>query len=183
MKFIRYGGLSPVDYKNPEQTTRVVLSQGEYYNPPVRKGIYAFIAPYEDSFLWVWKIKDKSEYELPENMPIEECIKHWDAMDAAHKRTISKYRRQLKRVFQYDGLIWTHLPSEGVPNVRSWYRVHTSKLQELLRKCKHGDRTTLVKDAIRRDFPKDPYLRGLNGAMSIDHLEVFIEKRFLARIR
>lgn len=177
MKFIRYGGLSPVDYKNPEQT------KGEYHNPPVRKGLYAFIAPYEDSFLWVWKIKDKSEYELPENMPIEECKKHWDAMDAAHKRTISKYRRQLKRVFQYDGLIWTHLECESVPNVRSWYRVHTSHLQELLRKCKHSDRISLARHSNYKNYPKDPYKRGLNGFMSIDHLEVFIEKKFLARIR
>ena len=151
MKFVRYGGLSAVKYD--------AKISNEFHIPPEKKGIFAFIHPYIETFLWAWKVKDKD---------------------------YGKYIRQNKKSFNYKGMIWTHLEKEGAVKKGSWYLVHTKELEELLRKEKHLCLTSIRNDERMKklvDNPKDPFVFGLGGRFSMDHLEVFIGHKEVCKIK
>jgi len=160
MEFIRFGGLSKVNYK------KALKSKRTFHTPPIKKGIYAFIFPYIESFLWVWKVAD------------DIMIKYDEDRGAFHK----EYRR-LRKKFKYTGYIWTHFNTIahkyglGRRFKGSWVETHTDDLEFLLKKCKHEDAKYLYTELYTHNVPIiNPYKQGLGGSMSRDHLEVFIEK-------
>lgn len=161
MEFVRFGGLSPVKYREG--------AFPEFHNPPVKRGIYAFIWPYIENFLWVWKIKRR------ENETEEE----WS-------RRKKLYHINNRRRFTYNGMIWCHFVDEAkaAKTKGSWVKVHTDELKDLLRKVRHNDikhchelgtEYNLDVDMVP---PLNPYKKGLNKFIccSRDHLEVFIER-------
>ena len=151
--FVRFGGLSKVKYKKGWHGT----SDKSFHTPPVKKGIFAFIWPYIEDFLWVWKIKSKTEEE--------------------YKKLYKQAQKERKK-FNYRGMVWCHFVDQAKSGriKGSWVEVHTDELGELLKKVKHFDRKELMKLAPKGTPAIDPYKRGLGGFMSMDHLEVFIEK-------
>ena len=148
LEFVRFGGLSPVNHKKFYKTD-------SYHSPPRRKGIYAFIFPYIEDFLWCWKL---------------------DGDDYIKDR--KKYHRTNRRKFKYSGDIWTHGVEEakklncGLDFSKAWVKIHTDNLNNVLTLMKQTDRIQL-KD---KETIHDPYKRGLGGWISKDHLEVFIER-------
>lgn len=147
IKFVRYGGLSPVNHKK-------IYKEDHFHSPPKKKGIYAFIFPYIEHFLWVWKTDD-------------------------HK----KYSKRNRREFEYTGEIWTHFVNEAtiigciLEIKKDWVKIHTDDLGKCLDLVKKSDRRQLNKDDGLVELPRkinDPY-KGLMS-MSKDHLEVFIER-------
>lgn len=152
IKFVRFGGLSPVNHKK-------FYKQDTYHSPPCKKGIYAFIYPYIEPFLFAWKIKD-----------------------CTNSKSFSDYYRREKRIFDYTGYIWTHWINEArkegcIKDIKKeWCKIHTDNLSNLLKKVKHCDIKQLRNGYTFESNIHDPYKRGLGGNMSMDHLEVFIER-------
>lgn len=176
-KFIRFGALNGTRY--PKKAPGTFAFSGDFHKPPARKGIFAFIYPYSDSFLWAWKFKTiEGETE-------EEHQKRWN-----------KFYREQKHIFEYDGPIWTHLKSPAAITNGSWYLIDTDMLDAALKKNKHETIGWLISSeeeyisSENRDewlskmlTIKDPYRRGLGGCVAVDSLEVFIEKKYLGRIK
>jgi len=168
MRLLRFGGLSPVSYK--EAIKERIDDEGNptFHCPPRRKGIFAFPWPHMSLFFVCWHEKGNQE------------VLHNGCRD-----------------FWYTGLLWTHLtsPKEDTTNIEwvgSWRQVTTSRFIKLLRDNKHFLNTTIVKTWFRCPlrvgdrFPTDPYKRGRAGfgyPYDVDDLEVFIEKKYLGRIR
>jgi hypothetical protein len=153
LTFVRFGGLSKVNQK-------MFYKDDTFHAPPAKKGIYAFIWPYIDNFLWGWKIPD-----VP-----DETEEQWRKRKKAY---IKKHRKK----FKYRGMIWTHFVDATIEGRRkgSWVEIHTDELEKLLKKVKHIDAKRLM--SFRPgDIVTDPYKKGQGGYMSRDHLEVFIEK-------
>ncbi len=149
MEFVRFGDLTPVDYKklDPDKF-------GPFHSPPARKGIFAFIYPYIDQYLYAWKYDHDKFKELS---------------------------RKDRKKFTHNGMIWCHFVDFAMHGrvVGPWVEVHTDDLGELLKKQAHSDAKSLMK--MHKSWGDNrvvinPYKRGLNGFMSRDHLEVFIEK-------
>ena len=164
MYFVRYGGLSRVNHK------KFFKKEEGFHIPPAKKGIYAFIWPYVDPFLWAWKVNTKG-------MVSEEAI----------NKQIQKAGRLWRRKFHYNGLLWTHFQDvvKGGRRWGSWVEVHTDDLPEILKKQKHFDRKELQKlyCSLKMETGtgiRDPYKIGSidNGCFSLsrEHLEVFIER-------
>ncbi len=143
LEFVRYGGLSPVNHKKFYKTDT-------FHSPPVKKGIYAFIFPYIEDFLWAWKTSSDRK----------------------------KYSIRNRKKFKYNGLVWIHLIGEatklncGLEYKKTWVKIHTDNLNECIELAKQKDRIALESDGPIHD----PYKRGLGGWMSRDHLECFIER-------
>jgi hypothetical protein len=164
MTFVRFGSLSKTKFKTVwKKKPNEPESGPSFHTPPVKKGIFAFIWPYIDDFLWVWKIKLKD-----------------DDTEEESKKIINTIRKRIGKKFTYSGMIWCHFTKATTGGRRkgSWVEVHTDELDSLLRKQKHFDRKELMGDKFMGTKKPiiDPYKRGLGGFMSIDHLEVFIEK-------
>ena len=160
MTFVRIGGLSKKNYNKIYGDDRFHA----FHRPPVKKGIFAFIWPYIEDFLWVWAIPTKE-----------------GDTEGEWKKRSNKIRRENMRKFEYSGELWCHFKeyAHGVTK-GAWVKVHTDELREILKKVKHEDMKSLMK-TFRSETGyaksiKDPYKRGLGGYMSRDHLEVFIEK-------
>lgn len=158
MKFIRFGGLSPVNHKK-------FYKIDSYHSPPCKRGVYAFIYPYVEDFLISWKISNHDE--------------SWRAR-------YNKFYRANKKIFEYKGNVWVHFIEEAVKlnmNIeikKDWVKVNTKDLKRLFSVVKHKRMVELQKDYITygintKDL-KDPYKRGLGGFFCKDELEVFIEK-------
>lgn len=145
IKFIRYGGLSSINHKK-------FYKMDTFHSPPAKKGIYAFIFPYIEDFLWLWKVKD----------------------DFSNFKLIKKERR----IFTYKGTLWVHWIEEaikqgyGIKYHKNWVKIHTNNFIKLFKTVKQSDRIFLKS----KYNISDPYKRGLGGYIAKDHLEVFIEK-------
>ena len=156
MKFLRVGGLSPVKYKVYDA----------YESPPERRGIFAFIHPYRDAFLWGWKLEDKTEAES------------------------KAYYHRNRRVFDFKGELWARLidPRVNQQIKGGWQRVHTETLARYVRMEKHDLLKALRAQSVKAgtghedSFSIDPYKVGLGGVYSVDWLEVFISGRDCSRI-
>ena len=165
IKLVRFGGLSAVDYK-------VIYGKESFHAPPTRYGIYAFVFPYIDSFLWAWKLpKTKEELEPNED-----------------RKRFNKFSRQLRREFEYDGLIWCHFieHAKGRKCSGSWIEVTVSEFKEMFRKVMCKDMQLIYNDVVGSPSIgdiKNAYKRGLGGFISTDHLEVFIDKKSLKGIK
>jgi len=120
LEFVRFGGLSLVNYKK-------LYKQDSFHSPPCKRGIYAFIFPYIEDFLWVWKVNSDGNY----------------------KKNINKYHRKNRRKFKYNGNIWCHFIDEAISegcNIeikKDWVKVHTDDLNKLLAMVKHSDRLSI----------------------------------------
>ena len=160
MKFIRFGGLSPVNHKKFYKTD-------SYHSPPCRKGIYAFIYPYVENFLISWKVNGVD-------------------VDANWKKRYDKFYRTNKKVFEHKGNIWVHFVEEAIKlNIdieikKEWVKVNTKDLKRLFSVVKHNRMAELKKDyilyGVGENFLKNPYKKGLGGFFCKDELEVFIER-------
>jgi len=154
IKFVRFGGLSPVNHKE-------FYKQDSFHSPPCKKGIYAFIFPYIEDFLWAWKVPGDGTT----------C-------------TYNKYHKENRKEFTYKGELWVHWINEarklglGLEYKKDWVKIHTSNLLELFKLIKQEDRVQLKEkyNIGAHENIHDPYKRGLGGFMSKDHLEVFIER-------
>jgi hypothetical protein len=157
MTFARVGGLSPVTYKLPKGA-----SPNFHFPPPRKKGIYAFIYPYMETFLWGWS-------------------------DENHR----DFKQHGYRLFSYKGFLWCHFVKEGlkyaIDSNENWVQIHTDDLQVILKKVIKNDIHFLQQDEWLRGplYYKidDPYKRGRGGFSSKDHLEVFIEGKDLGKIK
>jgi hypothetical protein len=174
--FVRFGGLSKRNQKKYGISTIV----DGFHKSPVNKGIYAFIHPYIEPFLFAWKHKMP---DMPDMKDTDKWTKEqWDEYYVKDKKSFDKFYRENKKVFKYEGLIWTHftdLPPKYIKRRKgSWVEVHTSDWDTIMSKQKHLDMKEISYDdymGSKGDI-KDPYKRGLGGFMGKDHLEVFIEK-------
>jgi hypothetical protein len=146
--FARFGGLSPVKYKK----------KGDgFHAPPCKKGIYAFVYPYIEIFLWSW---NETKY---------------NNVKAGKDRV---------RTFTYEGPIWCHFDIENHQTKGSWVLLQWDEYIKAFKKQIHKDVVFLNKDFYdKREQIKNPYKRGLGGCCSKDHLEVFIEGKNLGKIR
>jgi len=160
---VRFGGLSSVDQKKYGINKD---SPDSFHYPPENKGIYAFIWPYIEPFLFAWKIKYGGDSD------------NW-------KEKYNKFRRDEMRKFQYDGYLWTHFTDVSPKYIRrrkdNWAEIHSSDLEKVLRLSKHRDMIDVYKHfkenyGTKHKDIKDPYKVGLKGNHSKDHLEVFIKK-------
>ena len=145
IKFVRYGGLSSVNHKKFYKTDT-------FHSPPAKKGIYAFIFPYIEDFLWMWKTKD-------------------DLTDL-------KFIRKNRKTFTYNGTLWVHWIKEaikqgyGIEYSKEWVKIHSNNLIELFKIVQQNDRLYLKS----KHIIIDPYKNNIGGCISKDHLEIFIEK-------
>jgi hypothetical protein len=177
MKFARLGGLSPVKYHRVKADTE----RGYSYPPPRRKGLYAFIWPYLSPFFYMWKVSKILE---------RKGLESWNYEKDCSTQIGNKYFHIIGyRVFEYEGPIWTHL---AVPDEwpRAWTKVSTQELQVLLAKEKHNLNKELTSSYLKdfeyhisQSLSDDPFKRGRGGMYAKDHLEVFIEKGDLGKIR
>ena len=177
--FVRFGGLSKTNQKkhglNPYNTT-----DDGFHKAPVKKGIYAFIWPYIEDFLFAWKYNDKESLD-PESYDKLTSQEQEQEDKKANKRWKAWRSKNMKK-FTYEGWLWCHFTNISPKYIRRrknvWVEVHTSNWDQILRKQKHLDMKELANDTYTGmvlDI-KDPYKYGLRGMMSKDHLEVFIEK-------
>lgn len=163
MEFVRFGGLSKVDYKT-------ILNSDSFHSPPVRYGIYAFVFPYIEDFLWCWKLHDNKK------------LSELDSDTNEYNRIFKEHYHRLRRKFTYNGFLWTHCVSTAIklkisgPITKTWIKVHTDDFKRILQRVKHEDMSILMEGYKGKEQLKNPYKRGLGGFMSKDHLEVFIEK-------
>lgn len=158
LKFARVGGLSPVTYKLPKGK-----EPNFHFPPPRKKGIYAFVYPYMEPYLWAWS-----------------------------KDNVLDFKDKGYRVFQYEGYLWCHFFEEGLrfaidSKDDNWIKVHTDDFQTIFKESMKEDIKYLHKDGWVRG-PKyfkidDPYKRGRGGFSSKDHLEIFIEGKDLGKIK
>jgi hypothetical protein len=150
--FVRFGNLNVQKYDK--------YIDNEFHKPPVKYGVFAFIWPYIEPFLYTWKFPESNDSENAED----------------YNKRIKKWKRINYKKFEYSGYIWTHFTDFNIPGRRigSWIEIHTDDLNEIMKKQKHQDIKQLYKYGAKQII--DPYKKGLGGYMSRDHLEVFIEK-------
>jgi len=180
MKFIRVGGLSAVKYGK-----KGISGEGAtYHTPPKRKGIYAFIHPYADSFLWAWKVGNSKKIKAMEDDP-NVTQEEWEA----EMRKEFQKERKKQKTFTYEGPIWCHFTKEiQGPTKGSWVLTDTETLQKTVNKHRAKLSAKVIAEPLfsKELAPqgvKDPFKRGLGGHYGIDHLEVFIDDKNLGRIR
>lgn len=150
MLFCRVGGLSPVMHKNKKKL------QTEHFPPPTKKGIYAFIWPYIERFLFMWS-----------------------------ERNIKEYERNGARVFKYEGPLWCHFDEEAKAfrSKHTWVYTDTDYLPTILRKVCQGNRGFIMSHGTL--FVRDPYKQGSCSGFTVvrDYLEVYIEGKHLGKVK
>jgi hypothetical protein len=179
VKFVRFGGLSKVNQK------KYGISS-DFHKAPANKGIFAFIWPYIESFLFAWKVKyppveDDGNTSITKDVDMfKQAKEKYDEIERENRKVFNKFYKENMKKFTYEGWVWTHfkdLPPKMVRRRKgSWVEIHTSDFDKALRLQKHIDMVEINKDIVLNKDMKDPYKTGLGGMMSKDHLEVFIEK-------
>ena len=174
MKFIRFGSLKATKYNHYD------VDNPTFHAPPVRRGIYAFPFGYDESFLWAWKVPRKED----------------DSEEEWEKR-YQTYRKANRKEFEYEGPIWCHFTEEVKCGtvVNSWVLTDMKTYEEALKKDRHEQIKSLQKMHASEVWGSgeidetcriiNPYKRGLNTFLttSRDHLEVFIQKKDLGKIK
>ena len=148
--FARVGGLSPVKHKWKSKKASI------HFPPPSKKGIYAFVWPYIEPFMFMWDARNKKELKI-----------------------------NGIRKFEYNGPLWCHFDSKELTKPkRGWFYTNTSNLNSsTLKRIRKEDRGIIMKASFL--FVRDPYKRGSSGGFTVarDLLEVYIEKKYLGKIR
>ena len=156
--FMRHGGLSSVNQKKGYRNNGT--DKETFHTPPCRRGIYAFVMGYYESFL-VSGVCSKNK-----------CNK---------EGKIQRYRK-----FIYTGDLWHHLgdyceKGDILDTKGSWsktsYKVFCGALQKSLHR--ESIRTAMwfkqEMNRMQKDF-KPQNWKSYKNWVSNDHLEVFIEK-------
>lgn len=169
--FVRFGGLSKVDQ------TKYGISQN-FHKAPANKGVFAFIWPYIESFLFAWKMKTLTPPPEAKNWSTEQ----WKEYNKLERKQFNKFYKDNMKKFTYEGWIWVHFIDISPKYIRrregTWVEIHTSNFDEVLKKAKHKDMKSMAGDEYMGNLDiRDPYKKGLGGFMSRDHLEVFIEDK------
>lgn len=175
LKFVRYGGLSPIIQKGYD------CKMPNYHSPPVKKGFYAFVYGYEERFLlgsnifqshrMEW-IKDSNGNKINHKHPDYDHLSDKFSGYLDRERSDSEVETQdyfflckhkKKKIFSYSGDVWHHLSS--IPFLHkeakgSWFLSDYDDYVELLLKE--------IKDMTEH--------KNKNGGIgySFDHLEVFM---------
>jgi len=173
LKFHRYGSLNAINYK---PIFRKAPAQEGFHTPPVKKGIYAFPQHIDESFLWAWKFprkKGESEEE--------------------RSARFVKWHRDIHRTFEYDGMIWHHLNTRITDPILEWQGSWILTDIRTYKKCLQVQYARDLRQTHQPIWPGDssyrcpnrynPYRANPNFRISIDHLEVFIEKKDMKGIR
>lgn len=185
MTFVRYGGLSKVKYKK--------RSDDFFHSPPKKKGIFAFVWPYIDDFLWAWKFKNSYDKEMEIlikkygetffDIPKYEREKLREKFSEEFlKKELEKERKRIGKKFQYSGYLWTHLTDYTTNAKRkgSWVEVHTTDFDRMIKKFIHDHYNDLINSLKTNKLTKKNFHNLLNSLKTnkpnIDMLEVFIEK-------
>lgn len=173
MEFVRLGGLSPVKHLRINKAEEADF----HYPPPTKKGIYAFIYPYIDPFLYSWKLSNilknkygKEIYDSPE-----------------YNKLYNKLLRSIKfRRFNYEGYLWTHIGERfAVDKIGYFYKVHTNYLDGALKKYKKVCVKNLFSDHmnINTKIIKDPFKTGQFGFCGKECLEIYIDGKDCNKIK
>ncbi len=163
MKFMRVGGLSPVNHKKrfklrKDDDIESKSFTGTYHLPPTKHGIYAFPFPYFEGFLVMWSERHRQEIKT---------------------RGITK--------FEFNGQIWSHLKpkndSDIIKVVDSWYlttiEVYEKTLQKEIHKLNGEMNGSKHNFGVMCD---NAFKRGRGGMYVRDHLEVYIDKQNCSKI-
>ena len=194
VRFVRYGGLSPVrqrgfkSWKNegkpypkedPEDYKPKTFDEKDvknlpptFHTPPAKKGIFAFIWPYVDLFLLGGTDKWTNEKDINGNVINDE--------GGSPKKKLPK-----RKVFDYYGNIWHHLKfhvkQDGILAERgSWVKTSFETFIEALKKEVHAGYSADVFKGFygTENDPHNPNWKRTGKPFSNltkDHLEVFIE--------
>ena len=169
IRFTRWGGLSSVKQKgyNPAMPT--------FHSPPCRRGIYAFVWPYIETFLLGGYGDNQQKWNKGEIRVVEET-----------GQIIEEPYGSLKppRNFDYEGDIWHHSgrflhPNKIIQKRGSWYKTTFENFIEALRKnlhdmkC-HSFNSEKAAESKRGYYPA-PTNNPTHGWVK-DDIEVFIEK-------
>lgn len=168
LKFIRWGGLSPViqkerfvpDSKLEEFKKNSPNFTGSYHRPPCRKGCYAFPENIIEMFLVAWKIYEK-EYDEEGNSKLKKQFLH-------------------PKKFTYSGKLWTHIYIVD-PEIKyyrkrdSWYETDTDSYELLLKKYQWQLSKEISTDYVFNIKEFSHFVKGWKH-FSKDSFEVFIER-------
>lgn len=104
---------------------------------------------------------------------IEEFLCLWNEKHIQEKK-IKGYR-----TFEYQGEVWHHL---NIDVNEEWTKSSMEEYKEFLRIVAHND-LKFTHETMGNSQAINPYKRGLGGCISKDHLEVFIDKADLGKVR
>lgn len=201
VKFLRFGGLSPV--------IQYGYGNNTFHAPPAKKGIYAFPYPFIEWFLLggnyadpkksivknptnrIQYLRDKKGNLIDTNHPDYEkhsaCDKNW----TADRRKTEEddfygvlYRPSSRKIFEYKGDIWHHLECKNnfvVNRHNDWiltnYKNYTDCLSKHIHKQKfdrmHGKFMWLDSKTC---FGGNTVLKAPQSFFNKDDIEVFIER-------
>jgi len=157
IKLIRVGNLTKTNYK------KAFKNKDSYHKPPKNKGIFCFVWPYIEHFLWTWKFKDEDFEEVG----------------------VNKIYKLNSKVITYSGNLWCHFIEEarqlniGLEFKEEWVKVDIPTYNKLFKKHIHNNIKYSMSDTwVKGKNVINPFKRGLTDGFthSKDHLEVFIEK-------
>lgn len=172
--FVRFGGLSSVP-----QDGYTTNPEASFHSPPARRGVYAFVVPFVDTFLLGGKDFDPRRQEYVRDHRGEIITNDHPDYEKMMNRGQFKYgTRELKDgryalvvnkkpvKFHYDGPIWSHLTDkvsheEVLATKGSWIKT---------------EMPTYVK-ALRKEIGEYQFHKQRTGfGYTVDHMEVFMEK-------
>jgi len=183
IKFSRFGGLSSVNQKGYDKT------MPGFHSPPMNRGLYAFIWPLYEPFLLggdysnIMSKHSKFEYLKDKNGNYIE----YNDKDDFDSNFMKKYTTILKdkkdiwikpkkpKIFEYYGELWHHLEPKKKNEILSingsWYLT----TYKTFIKCISIEYSNFKKQ--ERQFMGESTKNGFKKTpITIDHLEVFIEK-------
>jgi hypothetical protein len=161
IRFCRWGGLSSVNQRGYD------ASMPTFHCPPCRRGIYAFVWPYIETFL-LTGYNEENQHKWQAGIKMEDFGEGLEEFETEH--CYLKKPRQ----FDYTGELWHHLkehvhPPLVIETKGSWIKTSFEVYVDALAKDLHSMK--------RRTHTSS--LRGTNNptyGYAKDHLEVFIEK-------
>ena len=160
VKFVRWGGLSPVKQigYDPAMPT--------YHSPPAKKGIYAFVWPYIELFLLTGNEVIKNNHKWQKTGKI--------ILYPGSNYSEPEVKLQKPRKFTYEGDIWHHLGNNlhGAKILQikgKWFLTSFNDFVEALGKELHKMKWSIFPTL--KTIPNNP-----TSHWAKDHLEVFIER-------
>jgi hypothetical protein len=148
MKFARAGSIGTAT------TFKKSIGFSDFHSPPEKNGIFAFIWPFIEPFLYMWNPT---------------------AVASVEAKGLTK--------FEYNGMLYAHI-GQSAKVVGSWNYIDTADLDEAIRKDNHSLIKAMhkIEGEWGKFRPMNKGV-GAGGGFSKDHLEVFIPGRFLGKIR
>ena len=170
IRFARWGGLSSVKQNGYDPVMPT------FHSPPRRRGIYAFIWPYIETFLLGGYTENQHKWNKGLTVRIDEET----------SEVIQEPYGSLKppRIFDYEGDIWHHFgnhlhPTKIIEKKGSWYNSTFENFVEALRKELHSMKSQSFNSEKSSESKRGWFPFSTNNpahGWSKDNLEVFIEK-------